>query len=78
MGPELGLGAAVWGPRKLGRGRADRHPARWSTPMWVLPAAVCAELMVGVLGFSVLVGRSDEAHFRRVPDLEVRTLTGEG
>jgi predicted nucleic acid-binding protein len=30
------------------------------------------------LGFSVLVGPSDEAHFRRVPDLEVRTLTGEG
>jgi predicted nucleic acid-binding protein len=30
------------------------------------------------LGFSVLVGPSDEAHFRRVPDLDVRTLTGEG
>lgn len=30
------------------------------------------------LGFSILVGPSDEAHFRRVPDLEVRTLTGEG
>jgi predicted nucleic acid-binding protein len=29
------------------------------------------------LGFSVLVGPSDEAHFRRVPDLEVRTLAGE-
>ena len=28
------------------------------------------------LGFSVLVGPSDEAHFRRVPDLDVRTLTG--
>jgi len=30
------------------------------------------------LGFSVLVGPSDEAHFRGVPDLDVRTLTGEG
>jgi predicted nucleic acid-binding protein len=28
------------------------------------------------LGFSVLVGPSDEAHFHRVPDLDVRTLTG--
>jgi len=26
------------------------------------------------LGFSVLVGPSDEAHFRRVPDLDVRAL----
>lgn len=78
MRPELGPGAAVWGPRELGRGRADRHPARWSSRCGFCPAAVCAELMVGVLGFSVLVGRSDEAHFRRVPDLDVRTLTGEG
>ena len=30
------------------------------------------------LGFSILVGPSDEAHFRRVPDVEVRTLTNEG
>ena len=30
------------------------------------------------LGFSVLVGPSDEAHFSRVPDLDVRTLTGQG
>jgi predicted nucleic acid-binding protein len=29
------------------------------------------------LGFSVLVGPSDEARFRRVPDLDVRTLTGQ-
>ena len=29
------------------------------------------------LGFSVLVGPSDEAHFRRVPDLDVRALTGQ-
>ena len=27
------------------------------------------------LGFRVLVGPSDEAHFRRVPDLDVTTLT---
>ena len=29
------------------------------------------------LGFSVLVGPADEAHFRRVPDLDVRTLAAE-
>ena len=29
------------------------------------------------LGFSVLVGPSDEAHFRRVPDLDVRPLIGD-
>ena len=28
------------------------------------------------LGFSVLVGPTDEAHFRRVPGLEVRALPG--
>jgi predicted nucleic acid-binding protein len=27
------------------------------------------------LGFRLLVGPSDEAHFRRVPDLEVKTLS---
>jgi len=30
------------------------------------------------LGYSVLVGPSDEAHFRRVPDVQIRTLTEEG
>ena len=60
--PEGSTGVATWG-RWIGR--LAEEPA-------VLPAAVYAELMV-----SVLVGPSDEAHFRRVPDLDVRTLTGE-
>jgi hypothetical protein len=58
-------------PRVFPRVRHLEYVERIELP----PSAVAATARY--LGFSVLVGPSDEAHFRRVPDLEVRALTGQ-